>query len=231
LVVVNDDPEVSGRGVVRWSVSRERAAKLRGARLIRDVVQRKSFAGVVDVEVPTAFEPAVSATSLNLSLSAEGDYKLEATLAIDGRVIDRTELRFTVTSTLPPPRPRPELARYLAERLADLGSLRSEPDGLSVALENRTRPAVLVGLTGLRLDGVLLARYDLQVETHAGRAPLPKRLDMPLGRRLQVHIVTGEPLGGGVHSLEADITVPGVASGRLVVEGNVPAPKQASSPT
>jgi beta-mannosidase len=231
LVVVNDDPEVSGRGVVRWSVSRERAAKLRGARLIRDVVQRKSFAGVVDVEVPTAFEPAVSAASLNLSLSAEGDYKLEATLAIDGRVIDRTELRFTVTSTLPPPRPRPELARYLAERLADLGSLRSEPDGLSVALENRTRPAVLVGLTGLRLDGVLLARYDLQVETHAGRAPLPKRLDMPLGRRLQVHIVTGEPLGGGVHSLEADITVPGVASGRLVVEGNVPAPKQASSPT
>ena len=136
-----------------------------------------------------------------------------------------------MTSTLPPARPRPELARYLAERLADLGSLRSEPDGLSFALENRTRPAVLLGLTGLRLDGVLLARYDLQVETHAGRAPLPKRLDMPLGRRLQVHVVTGEPLGAGVHSLEADITVPGVASGRLVIEGKVPAPESASSPT
>ena len=30
LVVVNDDPEVSGRGVVRWSVERERAGKRRG---------------------------------------------------------------------------------------------------------------------------------------------------------------------------------------------------------
>jgi hypothetical protein len=28
-------------------------------------------------------------------------------------------------------------------------------------------------------------------------------------------------LGIGMHSLEADITVPGVASGRLVIEGNV----------
>ena len=231
LVVVNDDPEVSGRGAVRWSVTRERAGKRRGVRFIRDAVQRKSFAGVVEVEVPTAFEPAVSATSVTLPLSAEGDYKLEATLAIGGHVIDRSELHFTVTSTLPSPRPRPELARYLAERLADLDSLRSEPDGLSFALENRTRPAVLVGLTGLRLDGVVLARPDLQVETHAGRAPLPKRLDMPLGRRLQVHVVTGEPLGAGAHSLEADITVPGVASGRLVLEGNVLMPEQASRPS
>jgi beta-mannosidase len=231
LVVVNDDPEVFGRGVVRWSVTRERASKLRGAMLIRDVLRRKSFSGVVDVEVPTAFEPAVSATSVTLPLSAEGDYRLEATLAIAGRAIDRSELRFTVTSTLLPPRPRPELARYLAERLADLDSLRSEGDGLSFALENRTRPAVLVGLTSLRLDGVVLADHELQVETNAGRAPLPKRLDMPLGRRLQVHVVTGKPLGGGAHSLEADITVPGVASGRLVVEGNVVMPQQASRPT
>ena len=221
LVVVNDDPEVAGRGVVRWSVMRERAGKRRGARLIRDAMQRKSFAGVVDVEVPTAFEPAVSATTVTLPLPAEGDYKLEATLTVGGRVIDRSDLRFTVTSTLPGPRPRPELARYLAERLADLSSLRSEPDGLSFALENQTRPAVLVGLTGLRLDGVVLARPDLQVETHAGRAPLPRRLDLPLGRTLRVHVVTGQALGAGSHSLEADITVPGVASGRLVVEGTV----------
>jgi beta-mannosidase len=199
LVVVNDDPEVSGPGVVRWSVDRERASKRRGARLIRDAMQRKSFAGMVDVEVPTAFEPAVSATSVTLPLSAEGDYRLEAILTVAGRVVDRTDFRFTVTSTLPPPRPRPELAPYLAERLAHLDSLRSEPDGLSFAIENRTRPAVLVGLTGLRLDGVVLARPDLQVETHAGRAPLPKRLDLPLGRRLQLHVVTGEPLGAGAH--------------------------------
>ena len=231
LVVVNDDPDVSGPGVVRWSVSRERAGKRRGARLIRDAMQRKSYAGMVDVEVPTAFEPAVSATSVGLPLPAEGDYILEATLTIAGRVVDRAQLAFTVTSTLPGPRPRPELARYLAERLADLASLRSEPDGLSFTLENRTRPAVLTGLTGLRLDGVVLGRPELQVETHAGRAPLPRRLDMPLGRTLRVHVVTGEPLGGGSHSLEADITVPGVASGRLVVEGTVVNAEPAPQPT
>jgi hypothetical protein len=231
LVVVNDDREVSGRGVVRWSVERERAGKRRGARLIRDAMQRKSYAGVVDVEVPTAFEPAVSATTVTLPLTAEGDYRLEATLTVGGRLIDRADLRFTVTSTMPGPRPRPELARYLAERLADLSSLRSEPDGLSFALENQTRPAVLVGLTGLRLDGVVLARPDLQVETHAGRAPLPRRLDLPLGRSLRVHVVTGQALGGGSHSLEADITVPGVASGRLVVEGTVVSTHAAPQPS
>jgi hypothetical protein len=50
---------------------------------------------------------------------------------------------------------------------------------------------------------------------------LPRRLDLPIGRAIVVHVVTGQPLGTGAHSLEADITVPGVASGRLVVEGSV----------
>ena len=70
LVVVNDDPDVSGRGVVRWTVARERASKIRGTRLIRDAMQRKSFAGVVDVEVPTAFErqPRKIMTGLGLEL-------------------------------------------------------------------------------------------------------------------------------------------------------------------
>jgi hypothetical protein len=36
-----------------------------------------------------------------------------------------------------------------------------------------------------------------------------------------VHVLGGDPLGSGAHSLEADITVPGVASGRLVIEGSV----------
>ena len=119
---------------------------------------------------------------------------------------------------MPPLQPRPEIPQYLAERLADLRSLRAEAHGLSFALENRTRPAVLVGVTGLRLDGVIITGHQMQFETNAGLAPLPKRLDMPLGRRLVLHVVTGEPIGGGVHSLEADIAVPGVASGRLVIE-------------
>jgi beta-mannosidase len=221
LVVVNDDPDLNGLGVVRWSLTRERRRTRRGMSRLRDVVQRRSYAGTVDLEVPTAFEPAVSVTTLSVPLPAEGDYKLEAALTVSGRLIDRSELRFTVTSSLPPPRERPELARYLAERLADLTSLRPEEDGMSFALENRTRPAVLTGVMGLRLDGVVLARHDLQVETNAGRAPLPRRLDMPVGRQQRLYVVTGEPLGPGAHSLEADITVPGVASGRLVIEGKV----------
>jgi beta-mannosidase len=222
LVIVNDDPEVSGRGSIRWSVSRERAAGGGGVKRLRDAMQRKSYAGAVDVEVPTAFEPAVSATTLSLPLPAEGDYRLEAVLTVAGRELDRAELLFTVTSSIPTPRPRPEIPRYLAERLADVSSLRAEKEGMSFVLENRTRPAVLVGVTGLRLDGIVLTRHQLQIETHAALAPLPRRLDLPLGRRVVVHVL-GDPLGAGAHSLEADITVPGIASGRLVIEGSVDA--------
>jgi hypothetical protein len=221
LVIVNDDPEVSGRGSIRWSLARERAASGKGVRRLRDAIQRKSYAGSVEVEIPTAFEPAVSATTLSLPLQAEGDYRLEAVLTVAGHEVDRVELLFTVTSSLSSPRPRPEIPRYLAERLADVSSLRAEKDGMSFVLENRTRPAVLVGVTGLRLDGVVLPRPQLQIETHAALAPLPRRLDLPLGRRVVVHVLGADPLGPGAHSLEADITVPGIASGRLVIEGSV----------
>jgi len=222
LVVVNDDPEISGAGTVRWTVTRERAVSLRGVDRIRDVTQRKSFSGSARCEVPTAFEPAIHATTVSLVLPAEGQYRLEAILTLGGEVIDRSELKFTVTSNTPPSRLRPELPHYLGERLADLESLRAEKDGLSVVLENRTRPAVLTVLTGLRLDGRTLTRHEIQVEGHIGRAPLPRRLDLPLGRRLRVFVVTGEPPGPGLHSLEADVSVAGVGSGRLVIEGTVP---------
>jgi hypothetical protein len=126
-----------------------------------------------------------------------------------------------VVSGVQSPRPRPEIPGYLAQRLADLQSLRSESEGLSFALENRTRPAVLVGLNALRLDGIALARHQVEVETDAGLAPMPRRLDLPVGRRVTVHVITGQRLAPGGHSLEADITVAGIASGRLVIEGTV----------
>jgi beta-mannosidase len=218
LVIVNDDPEVTGRGTVRWSVSREKAAGARGLDRVRDVVQKKSYSGSVEVEVPTAFEPAVNATTLSLPLAAEGEYRFEAALVVSGRELDSTELTFAVAAIRPSVRPRPEVPRYLAERLADLQSLRPESRGMSFALENRTRPAVLAGVTGLRLDGVLISSPQLHIETNAGLAPMPKRLDLPMGRRLVIHVVTGDTLGAGTHLLEADVTVPGVASGRLVIE-------------
>ncbi len=221
LVVVNDDPELAGAGTVRWTVTRERGVALRGVDRLRDATQRKSFSGVTQCEVPTAFEPAVHAGTITADLTAEGDYRLEATLSVAGDVVDRTELRFTVSASAPIPRLRPELPHYLAERIADLHSLRAEKDGLSIALENRTRPAVLTALTGLRLDGRTLTRHEVQVEAHAGRSPLPRRLDLPLGRRLTVYVVTGEPPAPGLHNLEADISVAGVGSGRVLIEGTV----------
>jgi len=220
LVIVNDDPDLAGSGVVRWTLMRERRAGRRGVRHLADALQRK-FSGAADFALPTAFEPAVNATTLSVPLEVEGVYRLDASLSVSGQLVDRTELRFTVTSTLPSPRPRPELPRYLAEGLADLASLRAEDDGLSFVLENRTRPAVLAGIGNLRLDGVPMVRHDIQIETHAGRAPFPRHLDMPVGRSLRIHVVTGQPLGFGRHSLDADITVPGVASGRVLISGVV----------
>src|SRR5207247_63081 len=201
LVVVNDDPGVGGRGTVRWTVTREKAAGSRGLERVRDALQKKSYAGAVEVEVPTPFEPAVSATTLSLPLPVEGEYRIDASLLAGGEVIDRAEMNFSVSSTAVPARPRPEIPRYLAERLADLRSLRAEKAGVSFAMENRTRPAVLVGVTGLRLDGVLVTAHQMHIETNAGLAPLPRRLDMPLGRRLVLPVVTAEALGAGAHPL------------------------------
>ncbi len=223
LVVVNDDPEVAGAGTVRWSLTRERAVALRGVSRLRDATQRKTFSGVAQCEVPTVSEPAIHATTVNLELAAEGQYLLEAILLMSGAVVDRAQMRFSVTSNTPLPGLRPELPYYLAERFADLHSLHPENDGLSVVLENRTRPAVLTTVVPIRLDGMTLPRYEVQVETHTGRAQLSKRLDFPQGKRMRVYIVTGQPLGRGGHALEMDIGVAGVGSGRVVIEGNVTA--------
>jgi beta-mannosidase len=221
LVVVNDDPSLAGAGTVRWTLTRERGVAVRGAERLRDATLRKSFSGSLQCEVPTASEPAVHAGTVSVDLRAEGKYRLEATLFIGAEEVDRTEFSFSVTAAADATRLRPELPAYLAERLADLASLRGEKDGLSFVLDNQTRPAVLTALAGLRLDGRSLTRHEVQVEAHSGRAPLPRRLDLPLGRRTRVFVVTGEPLASGLHSLEADVSVAGVGSGRLVIEGTV----------
>ena len=221
LVVVNDDPDVMGSGTVRWTVSREHGVAIRGVGRLRDATRRKTFSGSISCEVPTALEPAVHAGTVSVDLRAEGEYRLEAVLSIAGEEIDRAEFSFTVTARADATRLRPELPAYLAARLVDLQSLRGEKDGLSFVLDNQTRPAVLTALTGLRLDGRSLTRHEIQVEAHSGRAPLPRRLDMPLGRRTRVFVVTGEASAPGLHALEADVSVAGVGSGRLVVEGTI----------
>jgi len=217
LVVVNDDPAVTGPARIRWWVGRRRGHPERsGMKVLRDAVRRKSYSGEVACALPTAFEPALQATALNLPLAAEGDYLLEAELDADGELLAATALEFTVAEELPG-RPRQPIPDFLAERLVEAGSLRVEDSTARFRFVNRTRPAVLAGLSGLRLDGVALAGARITVETPSGRVPLGRRVDLPLGRPLPVHIELDREPGSGAHELEFDITVPGIASGVLRV--------------
>jgi hypothetical protein len=218
LVVVNDDPAVAGPARIRWWVGRRRGHPERsGMKVLRDAVRRKSYSGEVACALPTAFEPALQATALSLPLAAEGDYRLEAELDAGGQVLATTALEFTVAEELPGSRPRPPVPDFLAERLVEAGSLRVDDSTARFTFLNRTRPAVLADLSGLRLDGVALAGARVTVETPSGRVPLGRRVDLPLRRPLPVHVELDREPGAGAHQLEFDITVPGIASGVLRV--------------
>ena len=222
LVVVNDDPRLKGSAQVRWSVWRERP--LEGGRMgwLRDSVRRKSYSGWTELSLPTAAEPALQLTSLTLPLDAEGDYRLEAELRVPGAPALRSALIFRVAEELAIERPRPLLPIYLAERLAICDSLRSDVEGVLVTLRNLTRPAVLTSVTGMRLDGRPLDGARVLVHSDSGRVPLPRRLDLPVGRETTLLVELIQPLEAGDHVLELDVTVPGVASGRVQVKGRIP---------
>jgi hypothetical protein len=218
LVVVNDDPGVTGPGRIRWWVGRRRGHPERsGMKLLRDAVRRKSYSGEVTCALPTAFEPALQATALSFPLAAEGDYRLEAELEAGGEVRAAAALEFRIAEELPGRRPRPPVPGFLAERLVQAGSLRVDDSTARFTFVNRTRPAVLAELSGLRLDGVALAGARVTLETSSGRVPLGRRVDLPLGRPLPIHVELDREPGAGAHQLEFEITVPGIASGMLRV--------------
>jgi myo-inositol catabolism protein IolC len=110
---------------------------------------------------------------------------------------------------------------YLAERLVQAGSIEPQPSGFSLRLLNRTRPAVLTAARDVRVDGALLRRADVLLETGSGRLPLGRPLELPLNRPLTLYVETGESLGRGEHEVEIDLTVEGVASGRVTLRGHV----------
>jgi beta-mannosidase len=221
IVVVNDDPRLFGAASLRWSVRREEGPRIAGLGRLRDAVQRKSFSGSVDFELPTASEPAAQVTSLSLPLGASGSYVMEAELFASGRSVDRNQLRFEVAGGAEASRPRPPMPGFLAERLVDAASLRTEPDGFSLTLLNRTRPAALTQLGRPSLDGSPLIAPRISVVTGSGRAPLPRRLELPVGKPVRLHFEMGQSLGEGRHLVELDLAVPGVASGTVRVEGVV----------
>jgi len=218
LVVVNDDPGVSGPARIRWWVGRHRSPAARsGLTVLRDAARRKSFSGEVACALPTAGEPALQATALSLPLSAEGDYRLEAELEVGGRVLASAALDFVVAEELPGERPQPAVPGFLAERLVEAGSLRVDDSAARFAFLNRTRPAQLAGISDLRLDGVALSGARVTVETPSGRVPLGRRVDLPLGRPLPVHVELDREPGPGGHELEFVVKVPGIADGVLRV--------------
>ena len=223
LVVVNDDPEVGGEGVIRWSVWRESAPEQAGLMRLRDAVRRKSFSGSVAVLLPSWAEAALQASVINLPLEAEGEYRMEAELRLAGRSPIISSLAFQVLAEPPPERRTPLLPRYLAERLVVSGSLRPYADGVRFKLCNRTRPAVIAGMRALRLDGRNLTDPALLVEQESGRLPMPRRLELPLGRELDLLVELGGAPEPGEHELELEISVPGLASGRTLVGGAVAA--------
>jgi hypothetical protein len=174
--------------------------------------------------MPLLSEPALHVTTISLPIDAEGDYGLDAELLGAGGTLATAALEFTVAASLPDRRERPLLPDFLAVRLVEPGSLEVSPSSLRFALRNRTRPAVLTGLRDLRLDGVLLAGARLLVETPSGRVPLPRRLELPLDWPVRV-VVEFDPAtpprnGPADGVLEVDLTIPGVAGGRVRVSGS-----------
>jgi beta-mannosidase len=223
LVVVNDDPRLGGIGEVRWEVWRERPLRRVGGGLgwLRDAVRRKSYSGSTSLSLPTSAEPAVQVTSLTLPLDAEGDYVLEAVLRAPGLPPVRTAMGFRIAEGLATARRRPMLPDYLVERILLRDSLRGDREGVRFTLRNLTRPAVLTSIDDLRLDGRQLEGARVLVQTESGRLPLPPRLDLPVGRDMELLVEVGERLEPGEHELELDLTLPGVASGRVRVTGTI----------
>jgi hypothetical protein len=221
VITVNDDPSVTGPATVRWSVRREWAPDRTGMSRLVDAVRRTSFSGGLELELPTAWEPAVQVANLNLPLDAPGGYRLEAELLVGGSRVARSETVFEIGSALEPSRRTRLIPRYYADRLGEPGSLRRDPAGLRFTLLNQARPAVLSELGAFRLDGAPLRGAQALVESGAGLVPPPARLELPVGRRLELVVEMGEPLAPGRHELEMEIRVPGIAEGRLKIGGVV----------
>ena len=214
LSIVNDDPGLTGTGRVRWWVGRERGPETAGLERIRDAVRRKSFSGEVSLPLPTAWEPAVQATSLNLPIDAEGDYRLEAELSAGGRVVSASRLDFTVGARLISTRQPAPVPPRLAARVITPDSLRFEDGVARFELHNRARPAVVTRLDEVRLDGLLLPGARVLVESQGTRVALPRRFDLPYGRAVQMAVEADRALTEG-RELEAVIEVPGVIAGMV----------------
>src|SRR5205085_8620889 len=107
-----------------------------------------------------------------------------------------------ISAQLAAGRRRPLLPPYLVERILLPGSLRGDRDGVRFTLRNLTRPAVLTRVQDVRLDGRQLDGIRVLVQTETGRLPLPRRLDLPVGREMELLVELPGAPEAGAHELE-----------------------------
>ena len=168
-----------------------------------------------------AADPALLVERLTLPLTAEGDYVLEASLVASGRTRDTAVLPMEIAAEPAGPARRRAVPQYLVERLIGRTSLRTDPRGLSFELLNQTRPASLTAVHAINLDGRAITPDRLLAEISSRTLPLPRRLELPVGRPVKLLVDLGEPLRPGHHVLDLDLTIAGVASGRVRLQGFV----------
>ena len=221
LLVVNDDFDAYGPGRLRWTLRRERGREQTGLRRVRDALSRKSYWGAVDFEMPAASDPALLVERLTLPLAAEGDYVLEASLVAGGKTRDTALLPVEIAIEPAGRALRRAVPQYLVERLIERKSLRTDPRGLSFELLNQTRPAALTAVHAITLDGRAIGTDRVLAEISSRTLPLPRRLELPVGRPVKLLVDLGEPLRPGQHILDLDLTVAGVASGKVRLQGFV----------
>ncbi|HEX6487907.1 MAG TPA: hypothetical protein VF137_03395 [Candidatus Dormibacteraeota bacterium] len=216
VFVVNDDPHLAGDAEVQWTFRRLRAPVMDRMGRVRDAVKRKSFGGSDLLTLPSSADPALLTSRLSLAVDAEGEYEIRAELLVGGAVVDEASVELLVAEDLPAGRPRARMPGYIASRLVEEGSLLPEADGVSFGVLNRLRPAVLTGVDDLRLDERPLPGARVSVESGSGRVPLPRRLELPVGRQLKLYVECSPPVD--VRRLRMALTVPGIASGLVTVE-------------
>jgi beta-mannosidase len=221
LIVVSDDPELAGAARLKWGFQRVRAPRQRGIGRLRDAVARRSYSGAADFALPDAADPAAQVERLDLPVVASGEYEFTAELWAGERLLDSPRLTIAVGSAEPARDRRRPVPSYLASRLLASDSLRTDPRGVSFELLNRARPAALTEVASLSVDGEVLTRDHILAEISGRIVPLPRRLDLPVGRRVRLVVDLGAPLREGRHRVELDLRVPGVASGRLALDGLV----------
>jgi beta-mannosidase len=96
LICVNEDPALSGPARLRWRIQRERAHQSSWWRELRAWFAKRRFSGQGTVMIPDQLDPAAVLAEPSVRLHADGIYRVNAELEIDGETMAGMEQRFLV---------------------------------------------------------------------------------------------------------------------------------------